>query len=187
MSEQGELQWYVIRCFGNHERRVKEDLLEMFREEGLLGNKVEQIVIASETVIEMRNGKKHTTEKNMMPGYIFFQGIFDTQINDMVRNINSVIGFLRPNNNADPRPLPESEVNRILGRVAHDREVVASGGLVEIPFKKGDAVKIVDGPFKGYDGTIEEVYPERLKLIVHVSIFGRRTPVEVDVNQVEPE
>jgi transcriptional antiterminator NusG len=187
MIEQTDIKWYVIRCFSGHEKKVKEYLLEQFREHDVM-EKVEQILIPTETVIEIKNGKKRQKEKNFFPGYILYQGIYDESMNDLVSNAPSVIGFLKAGNNQKkPTPLQEEEVNRILGKVTHDKQVVAGGGLVEIPFKKGDLVKVIDGPFKDFDGSVEEVYPEKLKLIVHVSIFGRKTPVEVDVNQVEPE
>ncbi len=187
MIEQSDINWYVIRCFSGHERKVKEYLLEQIREQDVM-EKVEQILIPTETVIEIKGGKKRQKEKNFFPGYILYQGVYDESMNDLVSNAPSVIGFLKAGKNQKkPTPLQEDEVNRILGKVTHDKEVVAGGGLVEIPFKKGDLVKVTDGPFKDFDGTIEEVYPEKLKLIVHVSIFGRKTPVEVDVNQVEPE
>ncbi|AXJ00285.1 transcription antitermination protein nusG [Cyclonatronum proteinivorum] len=187
MTDQNDIQWYVIRCFSGHEKKVKEALLERFREDGAI-DKVEQVLIPTETVIEIRNGKKRQREKNFFPGYIMFQGVYDESINDIVSGTASVIGFLKGGKNQNkPTPLQESEVNRILGKVTKDKEAVAGGGLVEIPFRKGDLIKITDGPFVNYDGTVEEVYPDRMKLIVHVSIFGRKTPVEVDVNQVEPD
>ncbi len=187
MIEHSDIKWFVIRCFSGHEKKVKEHLLEIFRENDVM-DKVEQVLIPTETVIEIKGGKKKTKEKNFFPGYILFEGIYDEAINDLVSGAPSVIGFLKAGkNDKKPTPLHEEEVNRILGKVTHDKEVVAGGGLVEIPFKKGDLVKVIDGPFKDFDGSVEEVYPEKLKLIVHVSIFGRKTPVEVDVNQVEPE
>jgi transcriptional antiterminator NusG len=186
MQTQEQPRWYIIRCFSGHENKVKERLLEAFRESGL-EDKLEQVLIPTETVIEVKAGKKKTKEKNFFPGYIMFEGIYDESVNDLVSGTDSVIGFLKAGKNSKrPTPLPDAEVKRILGKVTHDKETVAEGGLVEIPFRKGDLVQVVDGPFKDFDGTIEEVYPEKLKLIVHVSIFGRKTPVEVDVNQVEP-
>jgi transcriptional antiterminator NusG len=182
-----DIKWYVIRCFSGHEKKVRENLREAFEDEGLQ-HKVEQILIPTETVIEIKSGKKKTREKNFFPGYILYQGIYDESVNNLVSNASSVIGFLKAGkNDKKPTPLKQDEVDRILGKVSHDKEVVASGGLVEIPFKKGDLVKVVDGPFRDFDGNIEEVYPEKLKLVVLVSIFGRKTPVEVDVNQVEPQ
>lgn len=181
------IKWYVIRCFSGHEKKVKENLRELLEDEGLL-DKVEQILIPTETVIEIRAGKKRTREKNFFPGYILYKGIYDDSINNIISNAQSVIGFLKADKNSkNPTPLKQDEVDRILGKVSHDKEVVASGGLVDIPFRKGDMIKVVDGPFKDFDGIVEEIYPEKLKLVVLVSIFGRKTPVEVDVNQVEPE
>jgi len=182
-----QAKWYVIRCFSGHEKKVKENIQLLLEEDEALRDKVEEILIPTETVIEIKSGKKRTREKNFFPGYILYKGIFDESVNNSISNIQSVIGFLKTDKNSKlPTPLRQDEVDRILGKVTHDKEVVAGGGLVEIPFRKGDLVKVVDGPFKDFDGNIEEVYPEKLKLIVLVSIFGRKTPVEVDVNQVEP-
>jgi transcriptional antiterminator NusG len=182
-----DIKWYVIRCFSGHEKKVKENLLQLIEEAGIQ-DKVQQILIPTETVIEIKSGKKKTKEKNFFPGYILFKGVYDDSVNSVISNAQSVIGFLKADKNEkNPTPLRQDEVDRILGKVSHDKEVVASGGLVEIPFKKGDLVKVVEGPFRDFDGNIEEVYPEKLKLIVLVSIFGRKTPVEVDVNQVEPQ
>lgn len=182
-----DIKWYVIRCFSGHEKKVKENLMQLIEEEGIK-DKVHQILIPTETVIEIKSGKKKTKEKNFFPGYILFKGVYDDSVNNVISNAQSVIGFLKADKNEkNPTPLRQDEVDRILGKVSHDKEVVASGGLVNIPFKKGDLVKVVEGPFRDFDGNIEEVYPEKLKLIVLVSIFGRKTPVEVDVNQVEPQ
>lgn len=179
--------WYVVRCFSGHEKKVKEFLQREITMEGL-EDKIREILIPTETVVEIRSGKKRTREKNFFPGYMLVEAIYDESVNDVISNAPSVIGFLKNDKNEKrPTPLKEAEVNRILGRVSHNREVAASGGLVEIPFKVGDLVKVIDGPFKDFDGSVEEVYPDKLKLRVLVSIFGRKTPVEVDVNQVEPE
>ncbi len=182
-----DIKWYVIRCFSGHEKKVKENLKQLLEDENLT-HKVQQILIPTETVIEIKGGKKRTKEKNFFPGYILYEGIYDDSIDSVISNAQSVIGFLKAGkNDKKPTPLRKDEVDRILGKVTHDKEVVAGGGLVEIPFKIGDLVKVTDGPFKDFDGNIEEVYPEKLKLVVLVSIFGRKTPVEVDVNQVEPQ
>lgn len=187
MTEQ-QNNWYVVRCFSGHEKKVREHLEQEIAEEGL-EDKITQILIPTETVIEIRAGKKRTREKNFFPGYILMEAYFDDSVNNVVSNAPSVIGFLKTDKtNQKPTPLRKDEVDRILGKVTESKESTeAGGGLVEIPFKKGDLVKVMDGPFKDFDGTVEEVFPDKLKLRVLVSIFGRRTPVEVDVNQVEPE
>ncbi len=184
--ENQQRNWYVVRCFSGHEKKVKEYLQ---REIGLQGfeEKITEILIPSETVIEIRSGKKRTREKNFFPGYIIIEAIYDDSVNNLVSNAPSVIGFLKNDKDSNrPTPLKKEEVNRILGRASKAQEAGAAS-LVEIPFKKGDLVKVIDGPFKDFDGTVEEVYPDKLKLRVLVSIFGRRTPVEVDVNQVDPD
>lgn len=184
--EQQKRNWYVVRCFSGHEKKVKEYLKREIELHGF-EEKITDILIPSETVIEIRAGKKRTREKNFFPGYMIVEAIYDDSVNNLISNAPSVIGFLKNDKTSDrPTPLKQEEVNRILGRTAQAAGPEGSG-LVEIPFKKGDLVKVIDGPFKDFDGTVEEVYPDKLKLRVLVSIFGRRTPVEVDVNQVDPE
>jgi transcriptional antiterminator NusG len=179
--------WYVVRCFSGHEKKVKEFLEREIAEKGL-EDRITDLLIPTETVIEIRSGKKRTREKNFFPGYMLVEAVYDDMVNQVISNAPSVIGFLKTESTSKvPTPLRPEEVNRILGRVSHNRELVAAGGMVEIPFKQGDLIKVVDGPFKDFDGTVEEVYPDKMKLRVLVSIFGRKTPVEVDVNQVEPE
>ncbi|KPP96168.1 MAG: transcriptional antiterminator NusG [Bacteroidetes bacterium HLUCCA01] len=180
-----DFKWYVVRCFSGHEKKVREYLSQEMMEAGL-EDRIEEILIPTETVVEIRGGKKRTREKNFFPGYILINAIYDDSVNNLISNAPSVIGFLKTDKDSkNPAPLKPDEVERILGRVHHNREVAATGGLVEIPYRVGDLIKVIDGPFKDFDGTVEEVYPDKLKLRVLVSIFGRKTPVEVDVNQVE--
>lgn len=178
-------KWYVVRCFSGHERKVREYLSQETIELGL-EEKISEILIPTETVVEIRGGKKKTREKNFFPGYILIHTIFDDSVNGMITDAPSVIGFLKTDKTSkSPTPLKEDEVERILGHVSHNKEVAATGGFVNIPYRIGDLIKVTDGPFKDFDGTVEEIYPDKLKLRVLVSIFGRKTPVEVDVNQVE--
>lgn len=180
-------KWYVVRCFSGHEKKVREFISQEAVETGL-DEKISEILVPTETVVEIRGGKKKTREKNFFPGYILVHAIYDDSVNNLISNAPSVIGFLKGDkDNKKPTPLRKDEVDRILGHVSHNKEMAASGGLIEIPFKVGDIIKVIDGPFKDFDGTVEEIYPDKLKLRVLVSIFGRKTPVEVDVNQVEPE
>jgi transcriptional antiterminator NusG len=185
-SEPQQYDWYVVRCFSGHEKKVKE-YLEREIELQDLGDKIREILIPTEKVIEIRSGKKRTREKNFFPGYILLETAYDEEVNNLVQSAPSCIGFLTPGKNqVRPNPLRKAEVERIIGRVRDNEELAEKGGLVEIPFNEGDIVKVVDGPFKDFDGTVQEVQPDKLKLKVMVSIFGRKTPVEVDVNQVEP-
>jgi len=186
MSNDKDFNWYVVRTFSGHEKKVKEYLEREIPHEGL-EDKISQILIPTETVVEVRSGKKRTREKNFFPGYILVETIYDEQVNNFIQSAPSCLGFLKSGkSDIVPTPLREKEVDQILGRVSKNQEMAESGGLVEIPFKQGDLVEVIDGPFKDFDGTVQEVNREKLKLKVMVSIFGRKTPVEVDVNQVEP-
>jgi len=188
MSSAGEangFDWYVVRCFSSHEKKVKEFLLREI-EDLELEHKIDQILIPTETIVEIRSGKKRTKEKNFFPGYILLKTKYDQEVNNLVQSAPSCLGFLKAGkNDPHPTPLKQSEVERILGRVLDNQELVEQGGVVDIPYKEGDIVKVIDGPFKEFDGTVQEVLTDKLKLRVLVSIFGRKTPVEVDLNQVE--
>ncbi|WP_340106655.1 transcription termination/antitermination protein NusG [Rhodohalobacter sp. 8-1] len=185
MSSDSEYEWYVIRVFTGHEKKVKEYLQREIAEQGL-EDKIEEILIPTETIVEIRSGKKKQKEKNFFPGYMLLSTKYDEEVNNLVQGAPSCIGFLKSGKNETvPQPLKQSEVERILGRVLDNKEMVESGGVVDIPYKEGDIVKVIDGPFKEFDGTVQEVLPDKLKLRVLVSIFGRKTPVEVNLNQVE--
>lgn len=185
MSSQEGFDWYVVRCFSSHEKKVKEFLLREIEEQGL-EHKINEILIPTETIVEIRSGKKKTKEKNFFPGYILVQTRYDEEINNLVQSAPSCLGFLKAGRNeVVPTPLKQREVDRILGRVMDNQEMIEKGGVIDIPFKEGDVVKVIDGPFKEFDGTVQEVLADKLKLRVLVSIFGRKTPVEVDLNQVE--
>ena len=184
-SENNGYDWYVVRCFSSHERKVKEFLTREI-EESNLEHKIKEILIPTETVVEIRSGKKKTKEKNFFPGYILVNTRYDEEVNNLIQSAPSCLGFLKAGrNDVIPTPLKKREVDRILGRVLDNKEAVEKGGVVDIPYKEGDLVKVVDGPFKEFDGTVQEVLADKLKLRVLVSIFGRKTPVEVDLNQVE--
>jgi transcription termination/antitermination protein NusG len=184
MTEESPYDWYVVRCFSSHEKKVKEYLEREIEEQGL-EDKIREIMIPTETVVEIRSGKKRTREKNFIPGYMLVEAIYDEEVNNLVQNAPSCLGFLKSRNEVIPKPLKKSEVDRILGRVMDSQEMMEKGGVVDIPYKEGDLVKVIDGPFKDFDGTVQEVNTDKLKLRVLVSIFGRKTPVEVDLNQVE--
>jgi transcription termination/antitermination protein NusG len=185
MSSETGFDWYVVRCFSSHEKKVKEFLMREIEEKGL-EHKINEILIPTETVIEIRSGKKKSKEKNFFPGYILVNTRYDEEVNNLIQSAPSCLVFLKAGrNDTVPTPLKQREVDRILGRVLDNKEAVEKGGVVDIPYKEGDLVKVVDGPFKEFDGTVQEVLADKLKLRVLVSIFGRKTPVEVDLNQVE--
>jgi transcriptional antiterminator NusG len=174
-------KWYVIRTLSGHEKKVKQYLeYEVGRLE--LDNRLFQVLIPTETVFEMRKGKKRTREKTFFPGYVLVEAVLDNDLKHVITGLPSVVGFLSTGN--QPVPLRPDEVNRILGRIDEARE---AGEQPEIPFNMGDRVKVVDGPFNNFTGSIEEVYPDKMKVKVMVSIFGRKTPLELDYLQVERE
>ncbi|HEX3073505.1 MAG TPA: transcription termination/antitermination protein NusG, partial [Ignavibacteriales bacterium] len=132
-------------------------------------------------VFEVKDGKKKSKSKNFFPGYVLLQADLDIQVKDFILNTPSVMGFLGTGKN--PNPLQPEEVKRIIGRIAQDQE----GERMETAFKAGDFVKIIDGPFNNFSGYIQEVSEEKMKMKVMVSIFGRKTPVEIDFVQAEVE
>lgn len=180
-----ELKWYVVRVVSGQEKKVKAYLETEIEREGLQ-DFVPQVLIPSEKVYEMRNGKKRVRERNFFPGYVLISAdLSNGEANHTVTSIPGVIGFLGNNgtgSSKEPVPLRQSEINRILGKVD---EVDEFEEKLETPYIVGESVKVMDGPFSGFTGTVEEVFEERKKLNVMVKIFGRNTPVELNYMQVE--
>lgn len=175
------MEWYVAHVFTGQENRVKEYLE---REIERLGYQeyIDRILIPSEEIIEMRDGKKRVKKRNFFPGYLLIEMELNNESKHLVTSTPGVIGFVG-GSGAEPEPLQPNEVDRIFGRV----EEKAGTSTVEIPFGVDDVVKINDGPFKDFQGTIKEINAEKRKLKVLVSIFGRETPVEVDFLQVSTD
>ncbi|MCM1050974.1 MAG: transcription termination/antitermination protein NusG [Paenibacillus sp.] len=175
--------WYVLRAISGKEAKVKEVLDGAIRNTGL-GNYVFQVLIPTEKVMSVRNGKKVVKEKNLYSGYVFVECILTGEVLYELRNTTNVIDFLRGRGkNAAPEALRESEVLRMMG-TADDMIDAAEEGN---DYMVGETVKVTFGPFSGFSGTIEEVNRERKKLKVMVKIFGRKTPLELENSQVERE
>lgn len=181
----GELKWYVLRVVSGQEKKVKS-YLETEIERSKLVDFIPQVLIPSEKVYEMRNGKKRVRERNFFPGYVLVSAdLSNGEAYHTVNNIPGVIGFLGSNGTGaskDPVALRQSEVNRILGKVDQLDELEER---LETPFIKGESVKVMDGPFSGFTGNVEEIFEDKKKLNVMVKIFGRNTPVELSYMQVE--
>ncbi|MGA0556152.1 transcription termination/antitermination protein NusG [Larkinella sp. VNQ87] len=180
------IKWYVVRAVSGQEKKVKSYLENEITRQGL-GDFVPQILIPSEKVYEMRNGKKRVREKTFFPGYILISAdLSNGEVMHVITSMPGVLGFLGNSNGPTkiPVPLRQAEVNRILGKVDEVAQEVATP---TVSFLKGESVKVVDGPFSGFIGTVEEVFDERKKLNVVVKIFGRNTPVELSYAQVEKE
>ena len=176
-------KWYSLRVISGKERKIKERIeLEMQRSGW--SDVVTQVLVPSEKVYKIRNGKKVILERNILPGYILVeavQGKFSGEMVQAIANIPNVIHFLGRNN---PIPMQESEANRMLGKVDESKEIGES--LIE-PFIVGETIKIIDGPFNDFVGDIKEVNEEKKKLKVIVKIFGRGTEVELNFMQVEKQ
>lgn len=182
MSE-NEKKWYVLRAVGGKEKKVKEYIENEIANAGLQ-EYVSQVLIPTEKVYQIRNGKKISKERNFYPGYVLVEAALVGEIPHILRNVSNVIGFLGDTKGGDPVPMRQSEVNRILGRVDQMAEADAE---VNIPYVVGETVKVTDGPFNGFNGIIEEINEEKKKLKVMVKIFGRKTPLELSFMQVEKE
>jgi transcriptional antiterminator NusG len=133
-------------------------------------------------VIQIRNGKKINKERVFIPGYIMVQADLVGEIPHIIKSVNGVIGFLGETKGADPLPLRKAEVNRLLGKVD---ELSVKDENVNIPFVFGETIKVIDGPFNGFNGSVEKIFEEKRKLEVMVKIFGRKTPLELSFMQVE--
>ena len=175
-------KWYVVRAISGKENKAREYILNEVNRLGLQ-QYVSQVLIPTEKVWSIRNGKKVMKERNFFPGYVLIEAALAGEIAQIIQNIPNVIDFLREKD-GKPIPMRESEVNRILGKVDDDRE---KGEGYADPFIVGENVKVVDGPFNSFSGVVEEVMEDKKKLVVMVKIFGRRTPLELNFGQVEKE
>lgn len=177
-----EKRWFVVRAISGKEKKIKQSI-ESEIKRMKLGKFVSQVLIPTEKVIQIRGGKKVSKERNYFPGYILVEALLTGEVPHTIRNVPGVLGFLG-GKNGEPSPLRLSEVNRILGKVD---ELAETTEKVNIPFYAGESVKIIDGPFNTFTGTIEEVNEEKKKLKVTVKIFGRKTPLELSYMQVEKQ
>jgi transcription termination/antitermination protein NusG len=176
-------KWYVLRAIGGKEKKVKE-YIENEIANGDLKDLVEQVLIPTEKVYQIRAGKKISKERSFFPGYVLIEATLVGEVEHILRSVPNVIGFLGDTKGGDPVPMRPNEVNRILGKVD---ELAETDEELNIPFVLGETVKVIDGPFNGFNGTIEEINEEKKKLQVMVKIFGRKTPLELSFMQVEKE
>jgi len=174
-------KWYVVRAVSGQENKIKSYIQSDIARLGL-SDFVEEVLVPTEKVIQIRNGKKVNKERNYFPGYIMIKANLSGEVPHIIRSITNVIGFLGETKGGDPVPLRTSEVNRMLGKVD---ELSVQTENVAIPFKLGETIKVIDGPFNGFNGNIEKVNEEKRKLEVMVKIFGRKTPLELSYMQVE--
>jgi len=170
-------RWYSVSVLSNFEKKIAEQIRHAVTEAGL-EDEIEEVLVPTEEVIEVRRGKKVTAERRFMPGYVLVRMEMTDQGYHLITSINRVTGFLGPQGR--PMPMRDSEVNQILNRVEEGAEAPRS----LITFEVGEEVSVTDGPFEGFSGSVEEVDNENSRLKVTVSIFGRATPVELEFTQV---
>ncbi len=179
-------KWYVVRAAGGKEKKAKEYIENEIKRLGL-DDYVSQVLIPTEKIYQIKNGKRVSMDRIFYPGYILIEAALTGEIQHIIRNLPHVSGFLSEKQGGkekEPTPLRQSEVNRILGRVD---ELIEKEEENVTPFVVGEAVKVTDGPFNGFDGTIEEVLEDKKKLKVMVKIFGRKTILELNFVQVVKE
>ena len=181
----GEIKkrWYVVRAVSGKEKKVKEFLdLEIARHK--IDDYVEQVLIPTEKVFQIRNGKKIMKERSYLPGYVLIEAALVGEVSHVIKSIPNVIGFLGTEKGGDPVPMRMSEVNRILGKVD---ELSGTEEEMKIPYVVGESVKVIDGPFNNFSGVIDEINEEKKKLKVMVKIFGRKNLLELNYMQVSKE
>ena len=173
------MHWYVVHTYSGHEQKAKK-YLESAIENAGLRERFGDVLIPTEQVTEMKQGRRSTSTKKFLPSYILVEMELDRETQNLVVSTPSITNFVGAGGR--PNPLRRSEVERIMGQVDSSREAE----ITDIPYQAGDSVKVIDGPFADFSGFVSEVNLERKKVKVMVSIFGRPTPVELDFLQIEP-
>jgi transcriptional antiterminator NusG len=175
-------RWYIVHTYSGQEDRVQKNL-EQRIETMDMADKIFEVVVPTEEEVEIKEGERRTVEKKMYAGYLLVRMVMDDESWYVVRNTPGVTGFISAEDEREKRPKPvpleDAEVDRIMRRMKSEAPTVRIG------FQKGDSVRIKDGPFMDFIGTVDEVNEERGKVSVHVSFFGRETPVELDFLQLE--
>ena len=173
-------RWYSVSVLSNFEKKIAEQIRQSVIDAGL-EDEIEEVLVPTEEVIEVRRNKKVTAERRFMPGYVLVRMEMTDEGYHLINSINRVTGFLGPQGR--PMPMRDAEVNQILNRVEEGQEAPRT----LIHFDVGEKVKVTDGPFEDFDGMVEEVDDENQRLKVTVSIFGRATPVELEYTQVSKD
>jgi len=173
-------RWYIIHAYSGFENKVRDSILSEAERLGL-SEGVEQVEVPSETVTEVKRGKKTQVERKTMPGYVLAKLKLNDDVYHLVKNTPKVTGFLGPN--GKPQPISEKEAARYFGQ--RDELAAQPKREIDVDYEIGDSVKVLDGPFASFNGVVEELDFDKNKVKVSVSIFGRATPVELDFEQVE--
>jgi transcription termination/antitermination protein NusG len=181
MADNNVKKWYVVRAVSGQENKIKAYIEQEVNRVGM-GDYISQVLVPTEKVVSIKDGKKVSKDKVYFPGYVMIEANLSGEIPHIIKSITGVIGFLGETKGGEPVPLRMAEVNRMLGRVD---ELSVTTENVNIPYSIDETVKVIDGPFNGFNGTIEKINEEKRKLEVMVKIFGRKTPLELSFMQVE--
>ena len=173
-------KWYIVHAHSGFENKVKQAILEKAAQQGLT-EKIEEVVVPTEQVVEIRRGKKVQSDRKFFPGYVLVKMELNDQTWHLVKNVAKVTDFLGSVKGSRPVPIREEEANALFRQMTEGMEKPKRA----IRFETGESVKVIDGPFESFTGVVEEVDENREKIKVAVSIFGRPTPVELDYSQVE--
>jgi len=173
---ENQKQWFAVHTYSGYEDRVERNLKQRIKFMDAEGE-ISEVVIPTEDEIEVRNGQRHTVTKKILPGYVLVQMKMSDQSWNIVRNTPGVTGFVSSGNK--PVPLQEEEVSRLL------KQMEAEAPKVKVGFRKGQSVRVIDGPFIDFMGVVDDINPDRGKVKVMLFLFGRETPVELDFLQVE--
>ncbi|MEQ6436074.1 transcription termination/antitermination protein NusG [Comamonas sp. w2-DMI] len=174
-----DLRWYIVHAYSGMEKAVERNIAERIARSGMQ-SKFGRILVPSEEVVEMRNGQRRTTERRLFPGYVFVEMVMDDDTWHLVKHTSKVTGFVGGAKNR-PAPISEEEVRKIVDQMQEGTEKPRH----KIEFMVGELVRVKEGPFTDFNGSVEEVNYEKNRLRVSVTIFGRATPVELEFSQVE--
>ena len=178
-STNPDLKWYVVHAYSGMEKAVERNIVERITRSGM-ESKFGRILVPTEEVVEIKNGQKKTTERKFFPGYVLVEMVMDDETWHLVKHTNKVTGFVGGAKNR-PAPISEADVAKIVNQMQEGTDKPRH----KVEFVVGEYIRVKDGPFTDFNGTVEEVNYERNKMRVSVTIFGRATPVELEFGQVE--
>jgi transcriptional antiterminator NusG len=179
-DQENKLNWYAVQVATGFENKMIKEIVAKVETAGL-GDSFGEMIVPTEEIVEIKNGKKRKTERKLIPGYIFVRMDMNDDAWFLVRSATKVLGFLGGKKGKKPVPMPQSEVERMLNRNQDNPEVPKT----KEAFDYGEMVRVSSGPFADFQGTVEDINYEKLRLVVSVMIFGRSTPVELEFGQVE--
>ena len=181
-NQNGDLHWYALQTYSGHENKVKALLEQKIQDlpgETPEEKAIREVIVPTQEVVEIKGGKRVKSTRRLYPGYVLIQMKMDQHTMFLVNSVRGVIKFV--GGGTEPQPLKQEEINKILGITD---ELEEAGPEQEIPFRRGQVVEVTEGPFRDFSGTVEEVFPEKGKVRVQVSLFGRPTSVELDYTQL---